>query len=333
MDLDSIAKLIQDYLADKPLVVLGSGASVPYGLPSMQQLANALLKNDIIKNDPQFLRFSKEIDENGLEAAIDSAGLLAESINEIRRTTWFEINDKDFKRFDDNPTNPINAIGKLLQKILGPAPNKAVIITTNYDRLAEFAIDSVNATAVTGFEGLLVRKMELPSTTITRARTHARERIVDLWKVHGSLDWFVNEAGDIASFPLSRSIPAGWEPLIIPPGKAKYSNTHTEPYRTMITEADRAFMNASCFLCVGYGFNDEHIQPKLFTQVSSGNKPIVIITKKITPACRNHIINGSCNKYIILEEKDSTRTAIHTNGITETVDGDIWKLDQFLNIW
>lgn len=333
MDIDSIARLIQEYLSDGPLVVMGSGASVPYGLPSMGQLANALKADPVIQSDPQFTRFSDEIIASGLENAIDSAGLSETSITEIRRKTWQEINAKDFEIFDKDPLNPPAGISMLLRKIISPAPNKAVVITTNYDRLVEYAIDSIDATAVTGFEGVLVRKMELPDHTVEKARIHARERVVYLWKVHGSLDWFENTTGKIASLPLSRNVPSGWDPLIIPPGKAKYSSTHTEPYRTVITEADRAFMEASCFLCVGYGFNDEHIQPKLFAQVSSGNKPIVIITKTATESCKNHIMNGSCGKYLVIEEETAGRTSVHANGITTVVDGEYWKLENFLRIW
>lgn len=46
-------------------------------------------------------------------------------------------------------------------------------------------------TTVTGFEGSLIKKLELPSTSLKTKRIRARERVVDVWKVHGSLDWFV----------------------------------------------------------------------------------------------------------------------------------------------
>lgn len=67
---------------------------------------------------------------------------------------------------------------------------------------------------------------------------------------NSSLDWFVAPDGTIASFPLARTIPENFQPLIVPPGKDKYSSTHDEPYRTIIAEADNAFVQAGAYLCV-----------------------------------------------------------------------------------
>lgn len=66
-------------------------------------------------------------------------------------------------------------------------------------------------------------------------------------------------------FHCRKKFPTGYTPLIVPPGKEKYSTTHEEPYRTIIEEADKEFKRAGSFLCIGYGFNDSHIQPKLIS--------------------------------------------------------------------
>ena len=186
---------------------------------------------------------------------------------------------------------------KLLEKVIAPTPNKAIVVTTNYDRLPEYAADFINATTVTGFEGTLIRKFELPNPVVKTRRIRARERVVDIWKVHGSLDWFVNESNQVISFPLVKEIPGGFRPLIVPPGKDKYSSTHEEPYRTIISEADNAFVEAGAYLCVGYGFNDEHIQPKLLAQIKKG-KPIVVLARTMTDACKRHIIDAGIRTVI-----------------------------------
>ena len=223
-------------------------------------------------------------------------------------------------------------MAELIRKVLAPTPNKAAIVTTNYDRLTEYAADGVGATTVTGFEGSLIKKLELPSIPLKTKRTRARERIVDIWKVHGSLDWFVAPDGTIVAFPLTQTIPNDFQPLIVPPGKEKYSSTHDEPYRTIIAEADKAFVQAGAYLCVGYGFNDEHIQPKLLAQISKG-KPIVILARTMTQACKKHIVEAGINKYLIFECSDSTHTKVYGNGWEETYEGQYWLLDNFMNIW
>lgn len=178
----------------------------------------------------------------------------------------------------------------------------------------------------------LIKKLELPSTSLKTKRIRARERVVDVWKVHGSLDWFVAPDGTIASFPLARTIPENFQPLIVPPGKDKYSSTHDEPYRTIIAEADNAFVQAGAYLCVGYGFNDEHIQPKLLAQITNG-KPIVVLARTMTQACKKHIVEAGISKYLIFEFFDPTHTKVYGNGWEEIYEGQYWLLDNFMKIW
>lgn len=100
----------------------------------------------------------------------------------------------------------------------------------------------------------------------------------------------------------------------------------------MIAEADSAFVQAGAYLCIGYGFNDEHIQPKLLTQISKG-KPIVVLARTMTAACRKHIADAGIQKYLIFERADDAHTRVYGNGWEETYDGAYWSLDNFLNIW
>lgn len=146
------------------------------------------------------------------------------------------------------------------------------------------------------------------------------------------LDWFVAPDGTIASFPLARTIPENFQPLIVPPGKDKYSSTHDEPYRTIIAEADNAFVQAGAYLCVGYGFNDEHIQPKLLAQITNG-KPIVVLARTMTQACKKHIVEAGISKYLIFEFFDPTHTKVYGNGWEEIYEGQYWLLDNFMKIW
>ena len=266
MDWDGCVNLAQSYLENSPLIVLGSGASMPYGLPSMRNLAEAIEADPVVKDDPEFANLCQAIDASGLEAAIDSVQLRPETIEHIRTVTWETINRHDTEFFDTNQLSPPKEFVELLNKVIAPAPNKAVVVTTNYDRLPEYAADGIDATSITGFEGSILRKLEIPSSATKQRRTRCRERTVDIWKVHGSLDWFVDRNDKIISVPMSRKIPEGFYPLVVPPGKEKYSSTHKEPYRSIIAEADKAFIQAGAYLCIGYGFNDEHIQPKLLAQ-------------------------------------------------------------------
>ena len=332
MEWNGCMSLLQGYLENSPLIVLGSGASMPYELPSMGGLADEIKKSDTVISDPNYNAFCTAVDNSGLEGAIDAVNLLPETLREIRRVVWETVNEKDCLYFDQHPIDPPTALVELIRKVLAPTPNKVSIVTTNYDRLAEYAADGAGATTVTGYEGSLIKKLELSSSLLKTRRTRARERVVDIWKVHGSLDWFQAPDGTSVAFPLARTIPNNFQPLIIPPGKELYSSTHDEPYRTIIAEADNAFVQAGAYLCVGYGFNDEHIQPKLLTQISKG-KPIVILARTMTPACKKHIVEAEVSKYLIFEFADSTHTKVYGNGWEEVYEGQYWLLDNFMKVW
>ena len=86
---------MQRYLENSPLIVLGSGASMPYGLPSMGKLVEQIKSNDVVKADPSYNAFCASLSSEGLEKAIDSVSLNKETINAIRTTIWKNVNDNN----------------------------------------------------------------------------------------------------------------------------------------------------------------------------------------------------------------------------------------------
>ena len=333
MDLNDVAKMIQEYLSDSPLVVLGSGASVPYGLPTMGGLASELREDAVLQNEKNSTKLFSDMDSLGLEAAIDNSLLSENAKNQIRILTWDCINKKDLVLFrDKNLVDKMQSLVQLIKKIITTSPNQFTVVTTNYDRLSEYAADLYGASTVTGFEGNFLRKFDGFSDSINNKRIAARERVVKILKVHGSLDWFKANDDSIVSFPLQEKIPTGYTPLIVPPGKEKYSTTHEEPYRTIIEEADKEFKKACSFLCIGYGFNDSHIQPKLISQIKSGGKPIVVITKKATDECIRLVADTNVKKYLILEDNGSG-TRVITNDEDTNISCSIWSLKDFMEVW
>lgn len=328
-----MAKMIQEYLSDSPLVVLGSGASVPYGLPTMIGLASELREDAVLQNEKNSTKLFSDMDSLGLEAAIDNSLLSENAKNQIRILTWDCINKKDLVLFgDENLVDKMQSLVQLIKKIITTSPNQFTVVTTNYDRLSEYAADLYGASTVTGFEGNFLRKFDGFSDSINNKRIAARERVVKILKVHGSLDWFKAEDDSIISFPLQEKIPTGYTPLIVPPGREKYSTTHEEPYRTIIEEADKEFKRAGSFLCIGYGFNDSHIQPKLISQIKSGGKPIVVITKKATDECIRLVADTNVKKYLILEDNGSG-TRVITNDEDTNISCSIWSLKDFMEVW
>lgn len=333
MEFEKCVSLIQNYLQKNPLIILGSGANIKYGLPTMDNLSKEICKFEKEIKDYDFRQLCEKLNAGlDLETAINQVDLSNDIYKRIQLIVWEFINERDLNFLNKNYDNENFVLAKLLKKTLEPSPNNTSVITTNYDRLVEYAADMEKATIVTGFEGSLVKNFSLPSKNIQQMRTICKIKTVNIWKVHGSLDWFQTENSKYICFPLSSKILPKLQPLIIPPGNEKYHLTHNEPYRTIISSADESITNSNCFLCIGYGFNDEHIQQKIITEIQRG-KPIVILTKKITPKCKKIIVENNIPKYIILEMHDNDHTKITSNLFCETISGSYWMLENFLEIW
>lgn len=332
MDYNGCLSQIQTFLQNSPLIVLGAGASMPYGLPSMHDLAVEIEKHQAEITDSNFPAFCTLLPSLGLETALDQANLQLDTHNTIRKIVWEHVNGKDLEFWNNYSTEQEFALSKLISKVMQAAPNKATVVTTNYDRLAEYAVDHIKATVITGFEGSIIRRMEFPSATVAQRRVRVRERQVEVWKVHGSLDWFCKGTDDIISFPLTKNVPVHHTPLIIPPGKDKYRNTYQEPFRSVISKADAAFSQAGAYLCVGYGFNDEHIQPKLIAEVEKG-RPIVVLARTMSDACKRLVVDSAAKSFLVIEAAEAGKTRVHGKGWTEVYDGEFWQLEEFMKVW
>ena len=138
MEWDSCIKEIQNYLSNKPLVILGSGASIEYGIPSMLELADEIKKNKEIFKDK---KFCEKMDELGLEKAINNSELSEDLKDKIKTIVWESINKKDLEYFNSINSSNTFPIAELLKKLLQPSGNECTVITTNYDRIVEYATD------------------------------------------------------------------------------------------------------------------------------------------------------------------------------------------------
>jgi hypothetical protein len=156
--------------------------------------------------------------------------------------------------------------------------------------------------------------------------------------VHGSIDWFKNnEYGSTISVDLKDSSLIGhkFSPMIVTPGNRKYKETHNDPFRTVIAEADRAIRESSSYLCIGYGFNDEHIQPIIIDENRSKKKPVVIVTKGITRKMIDLFhanIDYPC--LIITENEQNGGASVYFNkDDCKIYDQPFWKLNEFIKLW
>lgn len=328
-----IASIIQKYLENQPVIILGSGSTIPYGLPTMSQLA-CNIKNNITSNSSNWKKFIEELDKTkDLEITLQNVQLSKDLIEKIVVGTWKYINEKDLTFYQSllKDISPF-PLSRLFAKLLQSHPKHIKVVTTNYDRVAEYASDLASAYSNTRFIGRYFLNFSHGDN-----HNHQNQNKIDIWKVHGSLDWFSNRQEILFSSPLTKEIPHDSIPLIVTPGIVKYEKTHDEPFRTIMKEADTALMNASCYLCIGYGFNDKHIQPNLIRELKQKGKPIVTITKELSDIGSHILLNNGVKSLILEKNTTENKTLVryleNSQYKNDVLDGDYWKLDNFLNLW
>ena len=292
VNIEYIARLAQKYIANRPVIILGSGASIPYGIPSMSDLAGELL--DRIDLDKQtWLAFKEKLEEeNNLESVLHEVDLEDSVLKLVVETVWQIIAEKDsmvYNRLLENPRQLL--LTRLIKFLLRTARPRINIVTTNYDRLAEYAANIADAEVITGFSAGWMQRFVPDDLSTDRSHSIGFEGTVYILKVHGSLDWFLSSTDRPTAVPLAHAIPETFQPLIVTPGTTKYREVHRDPFRSILSESDNILRRATCFLCIGFGFNDEHVQPILIERVLNSSIPITIVTKDFSSKAQEQFLH------------------------------------------
>lgn len=332
---EELAKHAQSFLSDRPVVVLGTGATIPYGLPSMPALADALLAR--ITDHPEgWDAFADRLDKSkDLEQALHDVPLPQETVEVIVQSTWEIVSAKDIELYNRILKGGADfPLSDLFSYLLRTADAHLWVVTTNYDRVAEYAANAIRAYASTGVTAGWLQRFVATIVNRERPPSPGFEGCVTILKVHGSLDWFRDVTDDVIAVPLARIVPDGMSPLIVTPGVSKYRAVHKDPFRTVMSAADTVLREAGCYLCIGYGFNDEHVQPVLINRVMKDDIPIVVITKELTTQTRTAFLSNPPKRFLFAEEAPNG-TRVYTpnepggvllNGVS------VWQLKNFMGM-
>lgn len=328
-------KQAQDFYGKAPVIILGSGASAAYGMSGMSGLAQHLINNTDLSGltDYEIVSWRNFCQVLGdgidLESALHQVAVSDSLTSRIIKTTWALINIEDVNVFQKSlQNNTMFALSNLLGHMFKSSLKTINIITTNYDRLAEYACDQGRIHHFTGFTYGFFRQLSIPTEINSNRR-------VNIWKVHGSVDWFQSPLEDTVALTNINSVPEGYEPQIVTPGTQKYQKTHLEPFRSIINNADEAIKSANSYLCIGYGFNDEHIQPKLMAKCLRNNAPITIITYALSESAKRLIINGNAQNYLAIERGNTDDQSVVYSSLAKEpviVDKNIWSLEGYLSL-
>ncbi|MFZ5633681.1 MAG: SIR2 family protein [Bacillota bacterium] len=162
------------------------------------------------------------------------------------------------------------------------------VFTLNYDTLVEQAADAEGVVLIDGFVGTLKRifrpecydqDLYFPAET-TEGRVHRHDRVVHLYKLHGSIMWVSETPGWDNPYGLAaKAEPASVkESVLIYPTPAKYGETLGMPYAELFRRFAVAVVRPqSTLFVIGYGFGDEHVNAIIRQALAVPSFALVII--------------------------------------------------------
>lgn len=181
----------------------------------------------------------------------------------------------------------------LLRKLLTRPLNlkRVNIFTLNYDTLVEQAADAEGVVLLDGFVGTQRRvfrpesyelDLYFPAET-TEGRVHRFDRVLHLYKLHGSITWCRTEPTIDNPYGVEsgRFDPNRSDQLLIYPTPAKYGETLGLPYSELFRRFAAAVVRPQSVLFVmGYGFGDEHVNAIIRQALAIPSFTMVIVDPK-----------------------------------------------------
>jgi len=342
VDRNTLFESLQGAFVSGALLVIGSGVSAGYGLPTMPQLAHTLI-------DEVPRRLVRANVDSGTWAVV-SAALKAGAQLEVAMDT-IENGDPIVSVIEEVTAEAVSARELEALKALassrdsrglpellsyfGRTAAEPTVVTTNYDRLIEFACELENVAVDTGFLGkhlgrfseeasrnemLIPSRVRRGSVPSTSRKPHIR-----LAKPHGSLDWYL-----VDDAPRFSSAALGLERLMITPGQSKYLSAHKPPFDAHMQRAKDAIDIATSMVFVGYGFNDVHLQTHFPPRLAAG-VPTVVMARSLTDSARDYL--GKHPHILALERDDSAPedTLVYQHGTVTRFSGDaLWGIEQLM---
>jgi hypothetical protein len=338
---DTTRRRLQDHFSDGLMTVIGSGHSAALGIPGMAPLSAELQRvmpgraaaAAPTATDAWEVVAAKLAAGAGLEAALDELDSESSLITEVVAATAAFLAAAESRVLAEvlDGTRPL-ALTELLRHLV--FAGDAQVVTTNYDRVIELAVELAGFALDCSFLGMHAcpfdaegSRAALRSHVEIKGKKHFMRfrRHIRLWKPHGSLDWYLRN-GEPFRTPYS----VGLQRLMITPGAAKYLRGYDRPFDRHREEANRAIDAAGRFLTIGYGFNDPHLQTHLAPRIRAGI-PTLMLTRSLTDAA-TELVAAASSTVVALVGRPGGGTLIHTGGATQEVpDAELWQLDAFID--
>ena len=341
LELNQVKQDLQQHLSQGLVVVVGSGLSCAEGMPGMPALTQHLAAADPVASgvgcdEATWKKLIGEIHQHGVEEALHRNTPDAVVADFIRTECATCMRGPEEAIIQDVLAQKrVLRFTSLLPFL--PSGSRLPVVTTNYDRLLELAIEvagyRVDTKALGAYHAsfsttdgayAFCSKVEVGRGQ-RRAIRKVEHKVVSLYKPHGSLDW-INFGG----VPIRTGFNvAPKDALIITPGQQKYRAGYDKPFDMQRNLANDAINKASKLLIIGYGFNDSHLEVHLDTKIKSGT-PTLILARSLTEKTRFHLTRASVKA---LERDSSTEkgTIVHFGSQSLALPNEeLWDINGFV---
>lgn len=230
----------------------------------IDELTKAGKNKENIEDTLSFVRSLYLVSKGG-----DVRGLSQLALSDLEKSICSQI----VSRLDvqlPNTESPYHRLGKWIKSI--DRKVAVEIFTTNYDLLAEQALEDLGVPYFDGFVGSRKSFFDLRAVEDGQIPRHWSR----LWKIHGSINW-VQETVDKRTQVHRSSVVEKEASHLIYPSHLKYEQSRKMPYLALMDQLSRFIRKKSSFLILsGYSFNDEHVNDTIVNALIANPTAMVL---------------------------------------------------------
>jgi hypothetical protein len=278
-------------LSQNLLLLVGSGASVGVGGPSMSALWDASAESQKANFDEVCNAVGHPKDKKDIEALLSrclgAKGFLekakADKVIAFIDAVEGIIRDKcrkveNWERVKGTKQLLLETIAPYLALLSRVVPRRqdlprTRIFTTNYDPCIELAAKERRMPILDGFDLITPRTFDGRWFDYDFVRRSNKEGIADylesvfqLYKLHGSVDWSRTEDGIIRK-------PDTDKPYLIYPRDEKFALSFEQPFLEMMSRFQMALREKdTALILLGFGFNDNHLNQPIYHALATNDK-------------------------------------------------------------
>ncbi len=311
-----------------PMVVIGSGMSCTvnqqFGIQALSEHLLSSVSDKSLGTEAvrEWTKVKAELEVGkDLESALNAATSKELISNLVNETGKFiaHLDEKHFFSIINGELSwkPLELLEKIYK---GRHLNNAIIpiVTTNYDCLIEYALESrslpYNLGTSRGIIGYFdwdnSRKVFAKSKTSTKGKkARSIEQIeihFEIIKVHGSINTFKFNENPVQIESLKWEENPPLERVLVTPGLSKYEAVLS--YRKfLLSEFDMLMRkHEGGILLLGYGLNDHHIDNEIQRRLKGGSKGLIITME--TNQRINELVKDSSNLWLVCSAEIGKRT-------------------------